>query len=219
MRKNLEGKYNKKKNEKNEKNQNIDDDEDENFHYIFERSIYEFEKFTELYNSIYEVCYELIRDNLSFKIYVAKWINFILLDLIRQNEESHLKLIKEVFKNNQFLVKNFVDEEFVKSLAQNMLFQKENFEFVEIKYLSLFRLFCLVGQTINTSSQIAILNKFIKCLKENDLSSLYQITLSKQNDDIFAEAAIDKNKLKKRVFKDYFKICKEEYASAWAYFV
>lgn len=112
-----------------------------------------------------------------------------------------------------------MDEALIESLAQKMLFQKDNFEFVEIKYLQLFRLFCVVGESINTASQIAILNKFVKQLKQHELSSLYQITLSKENEDIFAEAAIDKNKLKKRVFKDYFKICKEEYSSAWAYFV
>lgn len=56
---------------------------------------------------------------------------------------------------------------------------------------------------------MAILNKFIKQLKSDQISNLYQINLSKQNEDIYAQAAIDKNKLKKRVFKDYFKICKE----------
>jgi hypothetical protein len=80
-------------------------------------------------------------------------------------------------------------------------------------------LFCIVGDNINTQNQINILNKFIKELRKTEISSFYQITLSKQKNEILAEAGIDKNMLKKRRFGDYFKICKEEYSSAWEYFV
>lgn len=76
-----------------------------------------------------------------------------------------------------------------------------------------------MGEHINTQNQINILNKFIKELPRNEVYSLYTITLSKQKNEIFAEAGIDKNNVKKRRFGDYFKICKEEYPSAWAYFV
>lgn len=80
-------------------------------------------------------------------------------------------------------------------------------------------MFCIVGDNINTQNQINILNKFIKELRKTEISSFYQITLSKVKTEIFAEAGIDKNMLKKRRFNDYFKICKEEYSSAWEYFV
>lgn len=112
-----------------------------------------------------------------------------------------------------------MDEVLIDKLAQQMLGQKDDFNFVEKKYLEIFRLFCIVGETINTQNQINILNKFIKELKKTDISNFYSITLSKQNNEIFAYAGIDKNVLKKRRFQDYFKICKEEYTSAWEYFV
>ena len=53
---------------------------------------------------------------------------------------------------------------------------------------------------------------------------MYQITISKQTaengkKEIYTDAAIDKNEIKKRRFNDYKKICKEEYQTAWAYFV
>lgn len=63
-------------------------------YYIFEKKQNELEKFEELYNSIYEVIYELVRNNLLFKIYVSKWINFVIRDVVRQNQPSHLALLK-----------------------------------------------------------------------------------------------------------------------------
>lgn len=46
-----------------------------------------------MYNAIYEVIFELIRDNTQFKIHVSKWINFIFEDVIRYNEEYQLKTL------------------------------------------------------------------------------------------------------------------------------
>jgi hypothetical protein len=66
-----------------------------------------------------------------------------------------------------------------------------------------------VGDSINTSNQIRILSNFIKQLRTEDTPVLYQITLTKKDDEIYTEAAIDKNVLKKRRFGDYYKICKE----------
>lgn len=63
------------------------------------------------------------------------------------------------------------------------------------------------------------MNCFIKQLRTDDVRALYQVTLSKKDDEIYTEAAIDKNILKKRRFGDYYKICREEYYSAWEYFV
>lgn len=77
----------------------------------------------------------MVRDNFSFKIYISKWINFIIEDVLVENQPSHLNLLKELFKNNEFLVKNFVTDDLVKKLADKMMNQKDTFLFVEKKYL------------------------------------------------------------------------------------
>lgn len=46
-----------------------------------------------MYNGIYEVIFELIRDNPQFKIHVSKWITFIFEDVIRNDEEYQLKTL------------------------------------------------------------------------------------------------------------------------------
>jgi DNA-binding MltR family transcriptional regulator len=166
-----------------------------------------------------------VRDNLLFKIYVSKWINFVIQDVLTENEPNHLKLLKELFRDNEFLVKYFVDSTLIGKLTSRMLNQKEQHKFVEIKYLEIFRLFCIVGNNINTGNQIILLEKFIKGLKKTPTTEIYQITVSKQSiensnkKEIFTEATIDKQEAKKRRFNDYKKICKEEYNTAWAYFV
>ena len=105
---------------------------------------------------IYEVIYELVRDNLLFKIYISKWINFVIQDVLVENEPSHLNLLKELFKNNEFLVKNFVDAVLIEKFANKML-RKSSYKFYEKKYLEIFRLFCLVGESVNTGNQIILL--------------------------------------------------------------
>lgn len=107
-----------------------------------------------------------------------------------------------------------MDQVLIEKFSSKMLSQKENYKFVEIKYLEIFRLFCIVGNTVNTGNQINLLEKFIKALKKTKTSEYYQITISKQSaegnvKEIFTEAAIDKNETKKRRFNDYKKICKE----------
>lgn len=79
--------------------------------------------------------YELIRDNIQFKIYVSKWINFVIEDVVRQNQPSHLKLLKELFKDNEFIVKNHVTDRTVEKLCKDMLDQKGDIDFNEKKYL------------------------------------------------------------------------------------
>ena len=64
----------------------------------------------------------------------------------------------------------------------------------------MFRLFCIVGEKINTANQIKILNHYIKQLRTNDM---YQISLLKKDDEIWVDASIDKSRLKKRRFGDY----------------
>lgn len=50
---------------------------------IFSEKHNQREKFIELYNSIYDVITELVRDNKMFKIHISKWIMFILTDVIK----------------------------------------------------------------------------------------------------------------------------------------
>jgi hypothetical protein len=81
-------------------------------------------------------------------------------------------------------VKNFVTDDLVKKLSDKMMNQKDSFYFHEKKYLQIFRLFCIVGDNINTSNQIKILNHFIRELRTDDVRSLYQVTLTKKDDNI-----------------------------------
>lgn len=70
-----------------------------------------------MYNAIYEVIYELIKDNTQFKIHVTKWIMFIFDDVMEENEEYQLKTLLELLKGNLLFVNNFVTEEFVNHLT------------------------------------------------------------------------------------------------------
>jgi hypothetical protein len=73
-----------------------------------------------------------------------------------------------------------IDEDKVKTgpggIAIPITKKKTDHEFIQKKYLEIFRLFCIVGNTINTSNQIKILNHFIKELKKNEI---YSVALSK----------------------------------------
>lgn len=88
-----------------------------------------------MYNTMYEVIFELIRDNPQFKIHVSKWISFIFEDVIRYNEEYILKTLLELLKNNSFFVNNFVTEDLVAYLVDKMLYNSKSHEFQEIKYI------------------------------------------------------------------------------------
>lgn len=143
------------------------------------------EKFEGLYNEIYEVIYELVRNNVLFKIHVSKWINFIIEDVVTSNEGSHLRLLKEILRDNPFLINNLVTPKLVEMLSHRMINQKTEFLFYEIKYIEIFRLLCIVDEEINTNNQILVLEYFVKRLKTNDITQLYMITLSKKDEDIF----------------------------------
>ena len=70
-----------------------------------------------------------------FKIYVSKWINFVIEDVLTENQPSQLNLLKELFRENEFLVKNFVTDSLVHKLSERMINQKDSFIFYEKKYL------------------------------------------------------------------------------------
>lgn len=89
-----------------------------------------------MYNAIYEVIFELIRDNLQFKIHVSKWIGFIFEDVMRYNEEYQLKTLRELLGNNTFFVNNFVNAELLDYLVDRMLNNPAaTHEFHEKKYI------------------------------------------------------------------------------------
>jgi hypothetical protein len=134
-------------------------------------------------------------------------------------EEACLSCFKELLNNNEFIVNNFVSERLIIHLSAEMIDSKIHYIFKEKKYLEIFRKFCIVGGKVNTENQIKILNHFIKELRKKKQGPYYQVNLSKKDNIVSTEAAIDKNALKKRRFEDYKKICKEEYPSAWYYFV
>ncbi len=64
-------------------------------------------------------------------------------DVLTVNEPSHLNLLKELFKDNEFLVKNFVTDDLVRKIANSMIDEdkvkttkkKSDHEFVQKKYL------------------------------------------------------------------------------------
>lgn len=66
-----------------------------------------------MYNAIYEVIFELIKDNDQFKIHVNKWIMFIVEDIIENNEEYQLKTLLQLLKENSLFINNFVTDNFV----------------------------------------------------------------------------------------------------------
>lgn len=194
---------------------------------IFKNKPNEYEKFIEMYNAIYEVIYELIRDNTQFKIHVSKWISFIFEDVIRDNQEYHLKTLLELLKNNYFFVNNFVTENLVVLLVDRMLNDpnKQSNVFYEKKYLEIFRAFCICGDEVNSDNQVLILNKFIKKITQNQENQIFEIKLSKRKneetkmEELVCWAASDKQKQKQRRFGEYYKICKDEFPSAWSYMI
>lgn len=79
-------------------------------------------------------------------------------------------------------MKNFVTDGLVSKLANRMINQTKDYNFSEKKYLEIFRLFCIIGDNINTSNQIRILTYFIKQLRTDDIRALYQVTITKKDD-------------------------------------
>ncbi len=121
-----------------------------------------------MYNGIYEVIFELIRDNPQFKIHVSKWITFIFEDVIRNDEEYQLKTLLQLLKNNSFFVNNFVTEELIDYLVGRMLDNPTpSHEFLQKKYIEIFRAFCICGDEVNSDNQVLILEKFIKKLGQH----------------------------------------------------
>lgn len=119
---------------------------------IFEKKHNQKEKFMELYNAIYEVIFELIRDNYQFKVHVSKWFMFILDDVEVYGDYFMLQTLLELLKNNIFFVNNFVTDELVEHLVEMMpneeiLADRDMTKvFHEKKYIEIFRAFCICGK-------------------------------------------------------------------------
>ena len=129
-------------------------------------------------------------------------------DYIKETEVI-LNMVKELLTDNEFIVNNFVTDKLIQYLASEMIDAPLHYIFKEKKYLEILRKFCIVNGTVNTENQVRILKNFINPLKSKANGPIYSISLSKKDNTIFTEAAIDKNIPKKRRFADYYKICKE----------
>ena len=77
---------------------------------IFSDKHNERDKFIQLYNTLYEVINELVRNNCLFKMHISKWFEFILDDVISNKEVCQLNLLKELLRDNEFFVNNFVNK-------------------------------------------------------------------------------------------------------------
>lgn len=56
-------------------------------------------------------------------------------------------------------------------------------EFLEKKYIEIFRAFCICGDEVNSDNQVLILNRFIKRLSEDAEGMKYEIKLSKKKNE------------------------------------
>jgi hypothetical protein len=184
---------------------------------IFSDKHNEREKFLELYNTLYEVINELVRKNALFKMHISKWFEFILDDVIANNEPCQLSLLKELLRDNLFFVNNFVNQQVVHYLATHYTASTHHPHYHERKYLEIFRLFCIVGTTVNTHNQKLILDHFINVLR--DSRSLYEIQLLQQDGKILVAASLDKTSAQRFEFREFYDRCMEENPSAWHYFV
>lgn len=102
-------------------------------------------------------------------------------------------------------------------LTTHYIAKSDNPEYFEKKYLEIFRLFCIVGQSVNTHNQKLILDHFIKVLR--DSHSLYEVQLLENDGKIIVSASLDKTSTKRYVFRDFYDKCIAENPSAWHYFV
>ena len=72
---------------------------------------------------------ELIRNNTLFKMHVSKWFEFILDDVITGNEPCQLNLLKELLKDNEFFVNDFVTREIVEYLTNHYIDKSETIDY------------------------------------------------------------------------------------------
>ena len=158
-------------------------------------------------------------------MHISKWFEFILDDVIANNEPGQLNLLKELLRDNSFFVNNFVNERVITYLTNHYTngpqdpHESERKKYHEKKYLEIFRLFCIVGNTVNTHNQKLVLDHFINTLR--DSRSLYEIQLIQQEGRIYVAASLDKISSQRYEFKEFYERCtgEEGNTTAWFYFV
>jgi hypothetical protein len=141
----------------------------------------------------------------------------VLDDVIANNEPCQLNLLKELLRENHFFVNNFVNREVIQYLTTHYIAKSDDKDYHEKKYLEIFRLFCIVGSSVNTHNQKLILDHFIKVLR--DSHSLYEIHLLEDGGRIVVGASLDKSSSQQYEFREFYERCMEENQSAWLYFV
>ena len=137
--------------------------------------------------------------------------------MIANNEACQLNLLKELLRDNTFFVNNFINQQVVQYLAQSFIAKAEGPEYSEKKYLEIFRLLCIVGQSVNTHNQKLILDHFIKVLQE--ARSPLEIRLQGEEQAITVVASLDKTTSASYGFAEFYEKCQQENPSAWEYFV
>ena len=110
-----------------------------------------------------------------------------------------------------------MNKEVIQYLTGHYIAKTEGTHYHEKKYLEIFRLFCIVGRTVNTHNQKLILDHFIKVLKESH--SLYEIQLIQEEGRIVVGASLDKSSTQRYEFREFYEKCREENESTWLYFV
>lgn len=114
-----------------------------------------------MYNTLYDVIKEMIRGNQLFKMHVSKWFAYVLQDVIDGQlipdhpDGCYLALMKELLQENSFFLQNFVSTRLV-SYISDCFDLAHHKEFTEIKYLQIFRVFC-----INTDEKVYTCNQTI----------------------------------------------------------
>ena len=150
-------------------------------------------------------------------MHISKWFQFILDDVIHNNQLCQFNLIKELLKDNYFFVNNFVNKEIIEYLTSFFFNKSENKEYQEKKYLQIFRLFCITDNQVNNFNQKLIIDYFHKKLIE--VHSQYMIQIERKNDAIVVSASIDKSNYISLSFEEFHEKCSQENPSAWGYFV
>jgi hypothetical protein len=114
-------------------------------------------------------------------------------------------------------VNNFVNQQVIHYLTTHYTAVTTHAHYHEKKYLEIFRLFCIVGNTVNTHNQKLILDHFINVLR--DSRSLYEVQLLQQDGKILVTASLDKTSAQRFEFREFYDRCMQDNPSAWYYFV
>ena len=108
-------------------------------------------------------------------MHISKWFEFILEDVISNDVDCQLSLLKELLHDNDFFINNFVNQDIVAYLTSCFTPRPDKPDFTERKYLEIFRLFCISGKKVNTQNQKLILDHFLMVLHKTH--SIFEVQL------------------------------------------